>query len=346
MDFHRTLTHENAPEANFYVGLDKDTRMLSTWPAPWTGGIFLQTIAPLFNDVIVVLPPADAPLPMTAEFVDEIHQIVTIDGGAYVPSVLKGLCKTPATFENLKSLKYIKYAGAPLEPWVGDLLSQHLQVIAGYGSTEMAPLPIYTAQDKDWMYNTFHPACGWRMEPYGHDLHELVIERKEELAPFQPIFMLFPDQDTYHSNDLFRRHSENDNLWHLVGRADDFVKLSWLAKFHGKDIERVVETHSHVRAATTGGDGRDRPCLICELDPSLSEESKVKTFDEIWQIIQEVNQVNAEEIQLKKDLVLLADPRKPFIRTLKGAVDRRRTLSAYKDDIETAYAKTVSRSLT
>ena len=342
MDLHTALKHDQTPESQFYVR-DKDMRVLSTWPAPWTGGIFFQTIMPLFNEAIVVLPPADAPLPMTADMVDEIHQIVKLDGGAYVPSVLKSLCQSPATLENLKRLKYIKYAGAPLETWVGDVLSQHLQVSAGYGSTEMAPLPIYTAKDKDWMYITFHPMCGWRMDPYGddsEDLYELVIERKEELAPFQPVFMLFPDQTIYHSNDLFQRHPEQDDLWRLVGRADDFVKLSWLAKFHAKDIERAVEKHSDVHAAIVGGDGRERPCLIVELYASLSEGFKVKALDEIWRTIQEVNQANAKEVQLRKDLVFLADPSKPFITTLKGTVDRRRTLLMYKDIIETAYEKT------
>jgi hypothetical protein len=94
-----------------------------------------------------------------------------------------------------------------------------------------------------------------------------------------------------------------------------------------------------VSGAVIGGEGRNRPFLLCELKEIDLHLKKIQSqiLRGIWQEISEANAKCSEYVQLTKDLVLFAIPLKPLKKTLKGSIDRRRSLEDYKSEIDRLY---------
>ena len=259
------------------------------------------------------------------------------------------MCKDDKTLVLLSRLKGVGYAGAPLEKWVGDLLvARGVLVTPGIGSVETGSLPVYLPQDpEDWNYYRFSETTGVFMEPFAEDsdLYELVIRKRPESEDFHAIFITRPEFDTWHTKDLYRRHPDpaKSDYWLYVGRGDDFVKLAWLAKFHASEVESAIGKHPQVQTVFMAGDGRASPCLLIELVDGARKDSG-KTMDELWAAVVEVNRSNAEPVRIKRDLILLADPQRPFKKLAKGTLDRRGTLEAYREDIDRLYAGSVKHN--
>jgi acyl-coenzyme A synthetase/AMP-(fatty) acid ligase len=330
--------------------LSQGKRTLGVWPMFWLGGVLMNIINPIIWESIPVLLPLDVPRPTPGVYLDEMLQKVKVHGVSMPPSALKELCKNAEYLERVKKLEWVSYAGAPLEQETGDLLVGHTNVHAAYGSTETGGLPVYIHkyEPRDWRYYKFHPASGFRMEqqPGDSDLYEMVIDRKKELADYQFVFDQFPDLDVWHMNDLFRRHPEKEDLWLYSGRKDDFIKLAHLTKFHGLDVEEIVERHAKVHRALVGGDAQDSPFLLVEVEgttsgqeeQSMSDEGRARALDEIWRMIdREVNDV----IKIKKEMIIMVD--RPLRLTGKGTVDRRGTLLEFKGAVDELYARAASK---
>jgi acyl-coenzyme A synthetase/AMP-(fatty) acid ligase len=317
------LTHDHMRGAQY----------LTTAPLCWVAGLVSIIHTPIFWDTVPVLLPDDAPMPLDVDLVKRVHRAVDFDGGFYPPSLLRDICEDAEALEHIKKLKFVMYAGAPLDEWVGDLLCKSVHVLPLIGSTEVGMLPLIQPKvDEDWKYYHFHPASGYRMEPR-RDLFELIIDRKSELEPFQSVFKVFPELQTFSTKDLYRPHSEKPNLWKYEGRGDDLVKLSWLAKFHAKDIESAIERHPKVLSALMGGDDRPKPFLLVE----LKSREETSDLEDIWQELKAINKKNTEEIRIAKEMVLIADPHRSFRRSLKRTLDRKAILADYQKDIDMLY---------
>jgi hypothetical protein len=325
-------------------------RVLTVWPIFWLGGILFTIVHPIMWDSIPVLLPLDAPRPTPGAYLDDVLQKAQVHGVSMPPSAIKELCKNAEYLERLRRLEWVSYAGAPLEQEVGDRLAGHTVLQPGYGSLETGGLPAFVLkhQPQNWKYYKFHPACGFRMEQQAgkSDLYELVIDKKKELADFQIVFDQFPELDVWHTNDLFRQHPETEDLWLYYGRKDDFMKLAYLTKFRGVDVEQIVEKHPKVHMALVGGDAQDSTCLLVELEGTRNSqkeqgflcEDKARALDEIWPTVdKEVNEIVADAVKIKKDMIIIVD--RPLKRTGKGSVDRRRTLAEFKGEIDGLYAR-------
>jgi acyl-coenzyme A synthetase/AMP-(fatty) acid ligase len=308
-------------------------------PPQWLAGIACTLIKPLFWRFPVIIPPVDAPQPLPASLVDEILQKVEVEGGFYMPSILKEMASDPDKLERLRRLKYIQFGGAPLDKWVGDLLCDYVKLVPLIGSTEAGPLLLRTPENpKDWNAYWFDPRTGVEMVPEGNGLYEMVIRRRPQWDRFQGIFISNPGLEIYHFNDLYTKHAEKDELMYYSGRKDDLFKLSWLAKVRAKDIESVLDRLPPVRSSLVGGEGRTRPFLLVELKQHANDkEQQNKIIDKIWTELEKLNEDNVEETRILRDHILLSDPTRPFQRLVKGTLDRRSILKSYEQDIDLVY---------
>ncbi|PQE08772.1 AMP-binding enzyme protein [Rutstroemia sp. NJR-2017a BVV2] len=289
-----------------------------------------------FVHAVVVLGPPSLPSPET---LIDILKFGRLDGALLVPSAIDTLCRDPSGLAALKSLQYIHYVGAPLGVNSGKKLASDVRVIPSIGSTEVGGYFTKLRHDtEDWDYVEFNKNVGAEFEPRPGNLHELVFVRKSEWAAMQQIFFLYPDRDRFETNDLWMEHPTRKGLWKIVGRTDDYIPLSHGDGLYASTVEQEIERHDLVQAALVGGHGKPKPMLLIEIVPGKHDEGLREEF--IQSLLPYLEKVNAQchkSVQLSPELVLLAQPEKPFVRTLKGSVARLPSLSLYEQETEGIY---------
>lgn len=121
------------------------------------------------------------------------------------------------------------------------------------------------------------------------------------------------------------------------GRKNDLVKLSWLAKFHATHIEDTLAKHDKVKAAVMGDEGLNVPYVIIEPIEQTVEDPE-RFIDGIYDhVIRSINQTEDDEIQIPREMVMLADPTIPFKRILKMTIMRKKVERAYRSRIDNLY---------
>jgi acyl-coenzyme A synthetase/AMP-(fatty) acid ligase len=169
--------------------------MIVVMAPSWILGLTMYVYIPMTLDTLAVLLPADAPQPLTAEYMDQIHTAVRPDAGVYIPSLLKDLARNPEYIDHMRHMKMVACGGAPLDREVGDLFSSFTHVEPAMGSTEVGSYGLKLSPKEDWMYYSFNPEFGWRFLPFQDDSCASVIVRHEdpEKAKTQVISMSFPN---------------------------------------------------------------------------------------------------------------------------------------------------------
>ncbi|KAJ9139397.1 hypothetical protein NKR23_g7961 [Pleurostoma richardsiae] len=314
-------------------------------PRPyWLGGAIGYICFPMYCNMSLVLPPSDTVFP-TLGLIEDILATINMDGAFMSPSLFRDLCLDEQNIERLRSLKYILYAGAPLDQWVGDLLCEHTFISSIIGSTEIGPLWVNKPRHrKDWKYLRFDERNGHRMEPVADGLFEMVLHRTPELEQYQGAFVTFPHIQSYRTSDLFEKHPVHDDQWIHRGRADDMFKLKWMTRVKANEIESEIERHEMISRVMVGGQNRPHPFAIVEM--SLKADMKdggsapTETLKEqIWAMFERVNMTLLPEVKIPRSHIILADADKPLLRLVKGTLNRPGINAEYADKIEQLYRK-------
>jgi hypothetical protein len=121
-------------------------------PPSWIMGLFMYLNIALDYGMVPIIIPVDAPLPMTTEYMDQVHTSVPeADGGVYIPALLKELVKNPTYIDNMKNMRAISFGGAPLDKETGDILATFAAVLPLMGSTEVGSYGMSINDDpRDW----------------------------------------------------------------------------------------------------------------------------------------------------------------------------------------------------
>ncbi|KAL8646101.1 MAG: hypothetical protein Q9210_006319 [Variospora velana] len=339
---------QTMPDRN--AGIVSDQYSNSRWYVPLPSLHLLGMAAVLqmtaFLGSTIVFGPKNRPT--TTDVVSQILTHTRLDGMLIPPSVLEDLCQNAEALTKVKGLKYIHFAGAPLNKEVGNLIAKDVHLLSAIGSTEAGPWFTSIRNDGVWNYDSFIKGTGIEFEPRDGNLYELVFRRREEYQRWQLIFMVYPHLDVFRTNDLFMKHPTEDGLWEYVGRADDIVTLSQGIDIYAPKLEKIIESHPRVRFAWAGGEGRHHPFLIIEVTGDIPESSantcgttpgKQDWIDEIWPVVEEANKSCVENVRFSKGLTVVASVDKPLPRTLKGTVARRKAALLYKEEIDNLYAK-------
>lgn len=290
-------------------------------------------VAALFHQTHFVIGP-DVPLTPVA-----LKAIVSETGaksGLFTPDMLTSLSTLPDGMEALASLECVSFAGNPLAPSVGDKIARVTRLQACIGMTESGYLYTLRPRDRrDWEYYewTCHHPVQMRDHPSGYS--ELVITRPPGRYT-HALFFMHPDRQEFCTGDLYIQHPELQGLWKHVGRKDDVSKLKNRVFLHPAPIERTLEGNELVSRAVMTPDPALRVVLIIEPDwrmaGSLLPPDEI--IDRLWPLVEKLNGGLPVEARMARSRIVVAPVDKPFKRTAKGTVQRRRVLDDFVKEIE------------
>jgi thioester reductase-like protein len=230
-----------------------------------------------------------------------------------------------------------RYVG-PIAPAAAEsLLKNKVKLVNAIGATEYIYMPYHTQPDSslwEWfIVPTELLGIEWR--PFGEDTFEQVFIRQKKGHPgVQGCFYVFPELDEYSTSDLYRPHPTLPDHWTYVGRADDIIVFSTGEKLNPTTIEGAVIGHPGVLGAQVVGAGQFHAALIIEpAQHPANEQEKQKFLDDVWPVIEKVNEQTVAHGRILRDYVFLSDPERPFPRAGKGTVQRAVATKLYADDI-------------
>jgi thioester reductase-like protein/acyl carrier protein len=198
-------------------------------------------------------------------------------------------------------------------------------------------MPYYTQPDSSLWEWFIVPTelLGIQWRAFGEDTYEQVFIRQNKEHPgVQGCFYVFPELDEYSTKDLYRPHPTLPDHWTYVGRADDIIVFSTGEKLNPTTIEGAVIGHPRVLGAQVVGAGQFHAALLIEpAQYPANEQEKQRFLDEVWPVIEKVNEETVAHGRILRDYVFLSDPARPFPRAGKGTIQRAMATKLYADDI-------------
>lgn len=323
----------------------------------WLAGIIMVNNFAVFDNCVPILPPQDVVGLPADVFLKLLGLNYSVDGLLGFPFMVADLFNDERTREALKSLEFITYLGASLSRDVGDALCEHTRLGSVMGATESGGRYSFPPIDRKLWY-TFqfipeHHVRLVRQEGSGKsaggsdddDVYKMYIDRPPGGGPsvFQCAYWnlkMFRDVEAIDVQELWKpvKDADGSTRWEFAGRADDWVKLLWMSKFHAEEIEVKLARYPGIKHVVVGGSERPAPYVLIELDDDLLGRAPESVLDEIYQkIIVRVNEDDAKQVGIPRETVLLAKKEKPVKLNVKGLVLRREVEIDYKQEINAAY---------
>ena len=194
--------------------------------------------------------------------------------------------------------------------------------------------------DELWPHIFFHPDINPTFEEQVSGLYELVIKRDPSCERWQPVFVHFPGEQKFRSNDLFSPHPSLSGFWQHQGRSDDIIVLLNGEKFNPVGFESHLAGHPDVAAALMFGTDRFETGTLVELFSPMESELAVRRseiVEKLWPSISQANALVPAYAQVAKSHVCFTSQSKPMKRAGKGTVQRRATLDLYAQEIDDLY---------
>lgn len=277
-------------------------------------------------------------MPITAELVDAIHRLDIAQVSLLAPSVLHEIAFVPLLLENLRRLNAVIYGGGPLPREAGDVIRSVTNIYSFMGSSEMYSVVTNIIEQEDWEYFAFNEMMGSELRSHSVGLWELYLVRRPELEDYQGIFSTFPALQEYRTNDLYSKHATKAGLWRYQGRADDIITLTNGEKLNPVTMEHLIGKHPEVAAVIVAGQARFQTALLVEAkNPPMTTSQRETLRRNLWPLVVEANKGCPAHGRLSIDLILFADPAKPFSKSQKGTVQRRLTLHLYEKELNGLY---------
>ena len=313
-------------------------RIFISFPPFHMAGIIRSLPLNVFLDSTAVLPPSG---PLTAELVDNIHQHADVQYSMLPPSVVVALAENEAYLRNLGKLRALNFAGGPLPQETGDKVSKYVDLDISYGSTEMLAPAMLPKNSQFWDYLHFDEKnSGIEFRETHAGLFELTFVRNPRLDLMQAIFITFPNEDEYHTKDLFSRHPVESHLWKYEGRLDDIIILSNGENLNPVEMEGTITSCPVVSGALVVGQGRFQAALLIEAtSPPKSPAERQQLMYQIWPFVERANQRCPAYGRIVQDLVTFTTEDKPLPRAGKGTVQRHLGVAAYASEIDNLYAE-------
>ncbi|KAG9666459.1 acetyl-CoA synthetase-like protein, partial [Aureobasidium melanogenum] len=324
-------------------------------PTFHTSGITASLLTPVYLSTIIILGPAG--VRPDKQTVLDVLRDAPVSAASFPPSLLEELIADPVCRKALKQLKKIVYGGAPLAAWTTRIVASEFEgtVSSALGSTEGGLWLTGSSPDPaDQGYFLIHPFMAPDFQHTDADLHELVIKRTPQSEAYTNFFRCIDstpshlathfgfnngEQATeFRTKDLFSPHPTKPGLWKYRCRKDDLILLSGEVKMYAGAIEEAISAHPAIGAVVVGGQYRSRPFLLVEPAMAITTNDQKEEFvDEIWPAVKAENEKHHESARLQKELVIVVGSGKTMVRTPKGTVDRKATLSAFEGEIDDVY---------
>ncbi|OBT85968.1 hypothetical protein VE02_04794 [Pseudogymnoascus sp. 03VT05] len=317
---------------SLYAMIAKKKPFLSSTPFFHLSGIFFGVYT-IFCPATSVIGAPNGPI--SGKMVVEIAKRVELDGIIMVPNMFD------VVFSEYRDeiRPYLGPLAVSMGEWIVNNTNAHLWQI--FGSTEVGAYFMMAPPKSHWQYMEFHPITGPSVEQIApdSDLYEVVSRRLPEpnFAWSRMVFDIFPDIDEWRSKDLVSRCKDPgfENLWKYEGRIDDIISLSNALKVNPVDIETSLQSHPALKGALVFGKDHTRCGILLEpKDPKILPDSLI---EEVWPALKSANALVPEHARIRKNLIIVSDPAKPFQRTSKGSVVRSLTTKDNESEIEDVY---------
>ncbi|KAF9261014.1 acetyl-CoA synthetase-like protein [Marasmius fiardii PR-910] len=255
----------------------------------------------------------------------------------------------------LKNEGYLAYTGSALEKEVGDkLASEGISVMTQYGATTLMFLPkrvksflsfwhrsqlTYPPESrpgKEWEYFQFSENVDVKLVSQGDDGTFEVVAKSSPRSV--PVFtnVKVDGVDGYATGDLVVPHPTRSGFWKLHGRTDDQIVHTSGEKTNPTPLEAILRQNPLIRGVVLFGKDQAQVGALLDL-----KEHQAYPADDLWDsILPTVEKMNAYapiHSKLLKEMILFANPDKPFKYTGKGTARRPLILEDYKDEITKLY---------
>lgn len=321
-------------------------RVFCPMPLFHTAGLVCTVAMALYWNTPVVLGISDRP--QTADLIIETLKNIDVESVMLAPAIIEDMSQTKEGTEALAGLKEICFGGGNLAREAGNrLVKQGVRFNNLIGATEWAPFPTYTKSDPNlWQYFHYNPdvmGCEFRKQPGEEDVYEMVVVRHKHNAKhpgLQGVFYTFPELTEWSTKDLYRPHPTLADHWIYHGRADNIIVFSNGEKLNPVTIEEIVSDHPNLKGAMVVGAQKFQAGLIVE--PQVSPETEAEEralLDSVWPLVEKANQETVQHGRITRDMTVLSNPDKPFLRAGKGTIQRALTVKLYEDDINKIYEK-------
>ncbi|KAA8650297.1 uncharacterized protein ATNIH1004_002980 [Aspergillus tanneri] len=336
MDVQHRIPHEEEQKPYLCVLAEAEKPFIG-FPLFHVAGLALSCFLLLSRCKLVFGPPGK---PASREVVQEILRVADVDALLLPPSVLEDITCDSTILDRVNTLRYILYGGGCLNRNAGDILSNRTQLLNGIGSTECGSIIQFPMDSRYWNYFRFWPRLNgieWRETSEGSGEFEMVIVKDDDVAQYQTVFHNFPELSEWCTKDIFAPHPTIKDLWEYRGRTDQLIVFSTGKKLNPIDIESSVSTCSGVRTALVFGNNRPHPGLLVELEAPAESSAMDRIHSEILTTLNNSQKYSSKETLIMARDILNAKASKPFVRSAKGTVDRKRSLELYAPEIEKFY---------
>lgn len=319
-------------------------RIFVPMPLFHMAGIIGVIINAFYQDCPVVLAPTERP--MTSELVIECLDRADVESAMLPPAIVEDMGQSKEGIRALANLESVAYGGGNLARECGNRLTkQGVRLLNLIGATEYAPFAVYTKSDPMlWQYFHYNQellGCEFRKQDGDEDVYEMVMVRREENANhpgLQGVFYTFPDLNEWSTKDFYRPHPTLPDYWIYHGRADNIIVFSNGEKLNPVTIEEIISDHAELIGAMVVGSEKFQAGVIVEpkVYPETKEEEKA-LLDRVWPLVEHANQETVQHGRISRDLLVLSNPAKPFLRAGKGTIQRAMTVQLYQEEIDAMY---------
>lgn len=320
------------------------SRMMCPMPLFHMAGLICTVCLAFYWDTPVALGIADRPL--TAELVMECLDHADVQSMLLAPAVVEDLSQTEEGIASLAKLNIVAFGGGNLAREAGNrLIKRGVSLHNLIGATEWAPFPTYTVKNPvDWQYFVYNPetmGCEFRRQAGDEDVYELVVVRQKRPGNhpgIQGIWYTFPELDEWSTKDLYRPHPTAPGHWLYHGRADNIIVFSNGEKLNPVTIEEIVTDHPAIKGALVVGTQKFQAGLIVEpVKNPETEDAKRALLDSVWPLVEKANEETVAHGRIARDMFVLSNPEKSFLRAGKGTIQRALTVKLYQDEIDKMY---------
>ncbi|KAF5351577.1 hypothetical protein D9758_007202 [Tetrapyrgos nigripes] len=264
-----------------------------------------------------------------------------------VPTFLEELSQDSERVKVLSKFLSVAYGGGPLGTDTGDMLVKAgVKIVPMYGQTESGIISQCFPSGPEplgWQWMRLSEHLSPAFVPYGNqeNLFQLVLKKCSTHTPavLNTAIDGVPALDTF---DLVQQHPQNPNLIQIYGRADDQIVHSTGEKTNPVPIEAILAKDPNVASAIMFGRSKFHAGVIISPSPNIKFDphgvaklAEYRTL--IWPTVQKANQFAPAHSKIFKEMILVANPNKPFEMTPKGTPRRNAVLKDYAEEIDEAY---------
>jgi len=244
---------DNAAGSRDAIGFDHRDVMLAILPLFHAYGLTVTVVLPLTEGATIVIP--DRFIPRAILQTIEQHKVTAF---VAVPGQYRVLVKEPITVD-ASSLRICIAGAERLPDQVAHEFRERFdrEILQGYGATEVSPVITVNPPGANHIGSAGRPLPNLRLSITDDNGRELPANQTGEVCVQGSAVMLgyFNDptgtarkisDGLLHTGD--KGHIDNDGYLHLVGRADDLVKISG-EKVYPAEVETALETIDGVEEA-------------------------------------------------------------------------------------------------